>query len=372
MAPVDYHYGGFPPGDLQWDRLIPLLGPAGAGLARYDALLSAVPNPQVLLSPLVTQEAVLSSRIEGTITTVGEVLRYDAGVRPDDGEGSRGRDFGEVLNYRSAIAEAQRLLKELPLCGRVIRAAHGVLLADVRGADTRLGEYRTSRNWIGRPGCTEEEALFRPITPDQLQDGMSRWETYLHSTQPDALVQLAIVHAEFESLHPFGDGNGRLGRMLVPLFLLKQGLLSAPTFYISEYLEARRDEYYDRLLAVSQDGDWTGWCEFFLKALTEQAKANSQKAKRILDLYEDKKDWIVEQTHSHHAIKALDFIFERMVFSSSAFAARAGIPRPTARRIVRILRERGLLVPVQEASGRRPAVLAFAELVNVAEGRDIL
>jgi Fic family protein len=200
---------------------------------------------------------------------------------------------------------------------------------------------------------------------------MSAWEKYLHSQQPDALVQLAILHAEFEALHPFLDGNGRLGRMLIPLFLHDRKLLSGPTFYVSAYLEARRDEYYDRLLAVSRDGDWTGWCEFFLQALLSQGIANTEKAQAILSLYKDKKNWVVDQTHSQYAIRALDFIFNRPIFSASEFVAHSGMPQPTANRIINVLRDKGLLSVLREASGRRSSVLAFKELINLTEGRQV-
>lgn len=209
-----------------------------------------------------------------------------------------------------------------------------------------------------------------PIAPGQLVEGMGRWERYLHSHQPDALVQLAIAHAEFESLHPFLDGNGRLGRMLIPLFLFERKLLQAPMFYLSEYLESRREQYCGRLLAVSQDDDWTGWCEFFLTAVTQQANENESKVRRILNLYDEKKRWVVEATHSQHAITALDFLFDQPVFSGSQFTSKAGLPPPSARRILKLMSDSNLLRTVQEASGRRPAVYAFHELLNTAEGHE--
>ena len=197
---------------------------------------------------------------------------------------------------------------------------------------------------------------------------MSRWEKYLHGTESDVLVQLAIVHAEFESLHPFLDGNGRLGRMLIPLFLFERKLLHKPMFYLSEYLEARRQSYYDNLLAVSRDDDWTGWCEFFLRALTEQASKNEAKARRILDLYQSRKEWIVNVTHSQHAMRALDFLFGNPIFSGSIFVERAGIPLDTARRILKTCSDNGLLGVLQPGSGRRAAVYQFAELLKITEG----
>ncbi|RYH32051.1 MAG: Fic family protein, partial [Alcaligenaceae bacterium] len=311
--PVKYHVGKFPPPTLDWPRLIPLIGSANAAVARYDGLLQGIPNPRVLLSPLTTQEAVLSSRIEGTQATMGEVLEYEAGA--DDSSPSKTQDIYEVLNYRSAVREAEQLLKELPLSQRVLQAAHRVLLSGVRGQNKAPGEYRRIPNWIGPPNCTEETARFVPISAADLPEGMGRWEKYLHEPGHDKLLQLAIAHAEFEALHPFLDGNGRLGRMLVPLFLWQTGVIHMPMFYLSAYLEERRDEYYDRLLAVSNSDDWTGWCEFFLKAIEAQANENMGKVRQILALYDELKLKVVDWTHSQYAVIALDWIFERPIFS---------------------------------------------------------
>jgi Fic family protein len=371
-GPVHYHTDKFPPADLEWKRLIPLIGPANAALARYDALLSAMPNASVLLSPLTTQEAVLSSRIEGTQATMGEVLEYEAESDSDKFSPERQADIQEVLNYRRALRHAESMLERLPLSQRVMREAHRVLLAEVRGQGRAPGEFRRLPNWIGPPGGTIEEARFVPIAADKLPEAMGAWEKFMHSEAPDRLVQLAILHAEFEALHPFLDGNGRLGRMLVPLFLFQKELLHAPMFYVSEYLESNRQEYYDRLLAVSRDNDWTGWCEFFLRVITIQALSNEVKARKILVLYEDKKVWMVSITHSQYSIAALDFVFSQPIFSSSHFIQASRIPAPTARRILRLCAQHGLLRTLREASGRRPTVFAFPELLNIAEGRDIL
>lgn len=368
-GPVRYHEGAFPPPELDWPRLIPLLGPAAAAVARYDGMLAAIPNPSVLLAPLTTQEAVLSSRIEGTQATMGEVLEFEAGgevVSPE-----RRADIQEVLNYRAAMREAEGLLATLPLSQRVVRAAHKVLLGGVRGEDKQPGEYRRVQNWIGPEGCTIEEARFVPISADRLPDGMAAWERYGHEPALDRLVQCAVLHAEFEALHPFLDGNGRLGRMLVPLFLWQAGLIRRPMFYVSAYLEARREAYYDGLLAVSRDQDWTGWCRFFLEVLRAQAEDNLARAQAILALYEEMKGRVPEMTRSRHAIRALDWIFERPIFRSSDFVESAGIPAPTARRFLRVLQQGEVLRVMAPGSGRRAAVLAFPRLLNIAEGRQV-
>lgn len=367
--PVLYHDGRFPPSKLEWPRLLPLIGPANAAIARYDGVLHGVPNPNVLLSPLTAQEAVLSSRIEGTQATLGEVLEFEAEGELFDESTPKKADIREVLNYRTALYEAIRLLGELPLSQRLIREAHKVLMQGVRGHNRSPGEYRRVPNWIGPTGCTIEQARFVPCGADRLPQAMDEWERYLHAVAPDGLVQLAIVHAEFEAIHPFLDGNGRIGRLLVPLFLFSKGLLSRPNFYLSAYLESHRDEYYDRLLDVSREDDWTSWCEFFLRALIAQAQENQTKAQEILSLYRERKDWIVDITRSQHAVRALDWMFTRPIFKASDFIKSADIPRPTAIRILREVRDQGLLKEIRPASGRRSAILAFPALLNIAEGK---
>lgn len=372
MSTVFYHSGRFPPEQLELPRLLPRFGPAAAALARYDALLDRIPNPKLLLAPLVMREAVLSSRIEGTQTTMGEVLQFEAGQAPAS---QRSRDdINEVLNYRKAMGHAEQLItgvngrRPLPLCERVLKAAHQILMQGVRGANKQPGEYRRTANWIGESGCERENARFVPIDADRLPQAMAAWERYIHSEAPDQLVQLAILHAEFEALHPFLDGNGRLGRMLVPLFLWQVGLIRAPVFYISAYLDAHRDAYYNRLLAVSRDDDWTGWCYFFLEAIQQQAEDNLSKAQGILNLYDALKDQVIDLTHSQYAIPALDWIFKRPIFKSTDFVAQTNIPAPTARRILKCLRDSSICITTEEARGRRTAILAFPAPLNITEG----
>ncbi|MDE0678672.1 MAG: Fic family protein [Gammaproteobacteria bacterium] len=365
MPPVHYHEGRFPPDKIEWAQLIPLLGPAAAAVARYDGMLAAVPNPGVLLAPLSTQEAVLSSRIEGTQATMEQVLEFEAGRQA--ASSAIHEDIQEILNYRSAMLRAEQLLANLPLSQRVIREAHKVLLAGVRGQNKAPGDYRRIPNWIGAPGCTIETATFVPIAAEQLPDGMSAWERFIHDDQPDRLAQLAILHAEFEALHPFLDGNGRLGRMLVPLFLWQKGLIRRPTFYISAYFEARRDAYYGGLLAVSRDNDWTGWCRFFLDAVRTQAEDNLAKAQQILALYEEMKRRIPAVTRSRHAVRVLDWLFERPIFSSSNFIDSSSIPERTARRLLKGLQDDGVVRVISEPSGQSAAILIFPPLLNIVE-----
>ncbi len=368
--PVKYHVGDFPPDDLDWGSLIPLIGPANAALARYDGTLHAIPNAAVLLSPLMTQEAVLSSKIEGTQATMGEVLEFEAEGDVRSIPVEKRDDIEEILNYRQAMYHAKVILEKLPLCQRVVRETHKVLMTGVRGHKKSPGEYRKGPNWIGPPGCTIEEAKFIPVSADRLPAAMSAWEKYIHTDSKDRLVQLAVLHAEFEALHPFLDGNGRLGRMLVPLFMAKTELLSAPMFYISAFFERNRDEYYERLLTVSRDGDWTQWVSYFLEAVIQQAQENQRKADEILGLYERSKAEFSKVIHSQYSINALDFIFQRPIFRSPDFIKDPGIPSPTARRILKLLRDIGTLTTIRPGSGRRAGIYAFSELLNIAEGND--
>ncbi|MEP0814563.1 MAG: Fic family protein [bacterium] len=371
MPAVHYHYGKFPPASLDWERIIPLIGPASAAVARYDGVLSAIPNSRVLLSPLTTDEAVLSSRIEGTRTSLDEVLEYEA-AGPNGASPEKEADIHEVLNYRKALNWAMDMLNEIPLCLKLIKGMHKLLLEGVRGRSKSPGEFRKLPNWIGPPGCTIDDAKFVPISADKLLSAMSDWEKYIHENAPDKLVQLALLHAEFEALHPFLDGNGRLGRMFIPLFMFSAGLIGSPMFYISAYFEEKRDEYYDRLLAVSRDDNWTEWCMFFLIAVQTQAESNHSKAWAILNLYNQIKLQISELTRSQFAIHALEWIFKKPVFSSVDFVANSNIPEPTARRILNVLKEADILKNIRIGSGRRPSIFAFPQLVNIAEGKVVL
>jgi len=370
-GPVRYHLGAFPPDRIDWPRLVPLIGRANAALARYDGLVVSMPNPTVLLSPLTTQEAVLSSKIEGTVVTMGEVLQIEAGAGQGLTQPKRD-DAEEIHNYRTALRFAAKALDERPLSQALLKELHAVLMRGVRGRDKTPGAYRSEQNWIGSPGCKLESASFVPIPQAQLQSGMDSWSSYLgDARERDPLVQLAIVHAEFESLHPFKDGNGRLGRMIIPLFLFEQKLLAAPSFYMSGYLEARRDQYVEALRAISRDGAWTEWCEFFLGGMIQQAAENQSKAQAIVELHRQMLARVAKLTHSEHANSAVEFLFAQPIFASPHFVKASRIPRPTALRFLRVLREQGVLRTVVEGSGPRPAVFAFPELINIAEGKAV-
>ena len=278
-----YEPDSLPITSIDWSAHVPLIGQANAALARYDGMLQSIVNPAILLSPLTAQEAVLSSRIEGTQASMEEVLEYEADPE-EELEPSKRADIQEIINYRRAMGIAVERLKERPLCLNLLKELHAVLLDSVRGRNKAPGEFRRSQVYVGPSGAPIEKATFVPPSADRVAPALDNWEKYLHYEEKDRLVQLAVVKAQLEIIHPFLDGNGRMGRMLVPLYLFDRGLLSSPMFYLSAYLEEHRDVYYERLLGVSRDGDWNGWASFFLTAVVEQAAVNTQKTREILTL----------------------------------------------------------------------------------------
>src|ERR1700679_2814168 len=273
-----------PISSINWQSHVPLMGRANRALAKYDGVLYGVPNPAVLLSPLITKEAVLSSKIEGTQASLNDVLKFEAGeLFPDT---RKATDIHEIQNYRQALNQAEVDLREKPMHLNMLLKMHDTLLDSVRGRDMARGRFRTDQNWIGPGGCTIDQAHFVPPIPLDVPDLLSDWEKYYHGNDLDSLVQLAIVHAQFEIIHPFLDGNGRIGRILIPLFLNEKKILPVPIFYLSEYLDRNRDEYVGRLGALGGPGMWDEWINFFLRALEAQAELNCSKARAMLDLYE--------------------------------------------------------------------------------------
>lgn len=358
--------------NLDFQKLLGLVGRANVALARYDGLLQGIPNPEVMLSPLTTQEAVLSSKIEGTQATVDEVLEQEAGMIK---EGEKYKDIQEISNYRLALYKARQHLEMYPIRLGFVRELHRILLNSVRGQDKTPGEFRLEQNWIGRAGCPIEKATYVPPSPLRLMDDLQAWERYIDSDDIDFLLQVAVVHAQFELIHPFKDGNGRIGRILIPLFLYQKRALSQPMFYLSEYLESHHEEYYERLNAISTEGDWNGWIVFFLQAIAEQAVQNSKRVTAIRTLYEEMKLTVHDITHSQYSIHVLDAIFSKPIFRTSDLAhqltADYGIHAKTAPGLFRQLKQAGVLQEIQARKGNTAAILCFPRLLNLAEGRDI-
>ncbi|MGH6932186.1 MAG: Fic family protein [Dongiaceae bacterium] len=363
----------FPIRDLDWEPLIPLIGRANRSLALYDGILYGVPNPGILLSPLTTQEAVLSSRIEGTQATLTDVLKFEAGEAPE--QESRRVDILEIINYRRALRHAEATLNTRPFNLNLLLEMHAILLDSVRGRNKGRGRFRTTQNWIGSPETPIERADFVPPDPIHLEQALDNWEKYYHAERPDPLVQLAVVHAQFEIIHPFLDGNGRIGRIMIPLFLYEKKLLARPVFYLSAYLEVHRDEYIARLRALGRNREaWNQWIAFILCALDEQARANADKARAIIDLYTRLKKQVFELTHSQYAVPILDEIFRQPLFQSTNIKLMVA-RKPTRQAIanlLRIFRENGILKVARAGRGRRAQILAFAELINLCEGKKVI
>ncbi len=347
---------------INWERHVSNIAQANSHLARFDGILQTIPNPGLLLAPIMTQEAVLSSRIEGTQATLQDVLEFDA--EPSD-DIRNYHDVQEVDNYRKTLHYAIENLPRTPLTLNLIRKMHEILLDGVRGNNKRRGEFRKTQNWIGRPGANIEQATFVPPSPIDLIDHLSKLERYFHFDDKERLVQLAVIHAQFELLHPFLDGNGRIGRILIPLFLYEKQLISYPSFYISGFFDLKRDAYYDRLENISKNKAWDDWIEFFLQAVIFQAQAQNSLAKQIIGLYEEMKISVAEITRSHFVIKILDFIFARPIFKGSNFVKITGIPKATASRLLNSLVEGGILIPMREKTGRAGQIYRFGRLLEV-------
>jgi len=349
---------------LDWGAFVTLIGQANAEIARYDGILQSIPNPALLLSPLLRQEAVLSSRIEGTQATLKEVLQFEA--KPEQRTPKRD-DIREVVNYRIALETGAKKLEQIPLSLRLIREIHEILLRDVRDQSRNRGVFRKIQNFIGAPGEKIENARYVPPGPDKLMDYLSNFEKYLHYEEKDRLVQAAIMHGQFEIIHPFIDGNGRVGRLLIPLFLYAKKVLYRPMFYISAYFEQNRTEYYDRLLWVTQNNDWSGWIQFFLMAVIQQSKVNIRKAQKILSLYDDMKERIPEITRSQFSTQTIDVLFNNLIFTTKTFKEQSAIPKTSVHRILRSLTEAGIINVLAPSSGRSPTVFIFPQLFQIAE-----
>ena len=361
---VHYHVGKFPPKNLAWEVLAGPLAKASDAIARYDSFLGLIPDPALLIGPLMVQEAVTSSRIEGTQATVEDVLVYEAGK--DETDPSKRNDIQEVVNYQNAVREGERLLDELPISGRLLRAVHKVLLDGVRGQFRSPGLYRDDQNWIGF-NQNIDEARYVPLSPNDVEEAMHRWERYVNEDSSPALIKVAVAHAEFESIHPFKDGNGRVGRIVVPLMMHSEGLISDPCFYLSEFFEHRNSEYQDRLLAVSADDAWTEWCVFFLEAIATQAIENNEKAKQIFQLHEDTRAILLQETGSKSVDHIIKRLFKSPIFSAKQITETPGVGKKTAQRMLNEMKRLNIIREIIPHSGQRAAILLFPKLFEITE-----
>ncbi len=353
---------------LDWQALAPLIGRANAKLSNYNGILHNMVNPKILLSPLTKQEAVLSSKIEGTRASLSDIYQKDLGEKYDQ---EKENDIEEINNYRNALAFATEDLTRRPLCLNMLKDIHFRLLAGVRGHNKKRGEFRTTDVFIGAAGDTIENAKYVPPQYVDMIPALDNFEKYMHKEDEETLVQLAILHAQFEIIHPFNDGNGRMGRILIPLYLYSKNYLRSPVFYLSEYLENNRGEYYNRLNKISAEGDWQSWVEFFLKAVIIQSETNTQRAKKILELYDLVKEKIPSITHSYHSTAICDALFESPFITTTKLLNDVKINnKATCNNILSKLVDADILKIHKKGAGQRPTTYVFANLLNIVEGNN--
>lgn len=362
---VPYHYDQFPPKNLELSSFIHELLQATTAISKYDQMLKNMHNSEILLAPLRNQEAVISSRMEGTISTMDEILKYTADESGDAGNIPNYRsDVIETILYQRALFNAQHAIVDgYTLSSSMIRTIHQQLLSFGRGTTKSPGKFKVEQNYLA--DRLKNNILFVPISPEKLQEGLDLLFDYIENHPDPILVKTAVMHLEFEALHPFEDGNGRIGRMLITLLLWSKGVISQPHFYISGYLEENKNLYIDMMRNVSDTGDWNQWCAFFLKAVEQQAIKNLEIAEKIKNLYEEMKQIFTEKSSSKWAINALDYIFTNPIFRNNNFTTKSGIAPATAQRFSRILLEENLITTLEEASGRRSALYSFEPLMQL-------
>lgn len=365
-------------------RTVPVQGAAHHYLARAERAvgeLSGVTgrllNPFLLGSPLLRREAILSSRIEGTYTTAEQLVLLEAGSPPPD-ERQR-KDAREVLNYIEAMRLGLRMIRSLPLSGRVVCAVHARLLKGVRGEQQQPGEFRTTQNYIGRQSDGIRGARFVPPPVPEMLEALSELEKYIHlephgapdpMAEPDPtlsplLVRLALIHYQFEAIHPFRDGNGRVGRLLIPLLLICHGRLREPLLYMSAYFERQRDAYYDHMLRVSQTGDWRPWLEFFLRGVGESAHESVELASRMLSLREGWQHRFQSARSSALLLKLIDEMFKHPAITIAHASKVLGITAAAASANIKKLVDARILT---ERTGRkRSQVFVAGDILGIVE-----
>lgn len=333
--------------------LVRALSDADRALGELAGLGRAIPNPHLLIGPFTRREAVLSSRIEGTQADIAAVYAYEAGALKN-----RDTDAREVVNYVRAMDHGLQRLAELPVGLRLIRELHTHLMEGVRGGAAAPGEFRRVQNYIGRPGCTVETADFVPPPVSQMIPALEDWEAYLHTDDGNPpLVRLAYIHYQFETIHPFLDGNGRIGRLLIPLLLVEWNLLPLPLLYLSAFFEKHRGDYYDLLLAVSQRSAWEDWLLFFLRGVEEQARDAIVRARRLQDLQRQWRERL--QTRPYTAaslLKLVDELFAAPTVTVPQVQAILGVTHRAANQTVMRLVEEGVLVAVPGRARNRQFV----------------
>jgi len=352
------------PPDLRWSlEIVSALSEADRDLSRLNTMAGAFPFYKSLIMPFVRQEAVLSSRIEGTRASLVDLYAYEAGqlsfLEPAD-------DAREVFNYVQALEFGLERVKTLPVSLRLIRELHARLMKDVLGGSLTPGEFRRSQNWIGPAGSTLENATFVPPQVDEMLAALDAMEKFIHArSQIPALVRTALLHYQFEAIHPFLDGNGRMGRLLIILLLHEWRVLSQPLLNLSVYFEAQRQEYYARLLDVNKKGAWEEWLLFFLNGISMQAINDTVRLESLLSLRIDYLDRTKAGRRQERLEQVLDLVFQRPVLNIRQVEAELGIPYMTAERCIERLVKLGIL---REATGKaRNRIYRADEILAVIE-----
>ncbi|MDQ7840234.1 MAG: Fic family protein [bacterium] len=349
------------PPDLMWSPgLISALSTADRAVGRLAGEGGRLPSPHLLIRPFIRREAVLSSKIEGTQATLGELLAAEAGAAVNRSP----EDLREVGNYVAALEYGLERLRTLPLSLRLVRELHARLMGETRGGQVTPGEFRRTQNWIGPPGATLATATYVPPPPTEMTDCLRAWERFLHDTALPPLVQIALAHYQFEAIHPFLDGNGRVGRLLITLFLVERDVLPKPLLYLSAFFEATRREYYDRLLGVSERGEWKAWLEYFLTGVALQAEDATGRATRISEILTR---WrvVVGRFPSRTPSAVIDLLAENPYCTIQRVAKRLDVAYTTAQRAIERLES--LSVLTQVGAAKRGRVFCARALLNILE-----
>ncbi len=349
--------------DVSWE-LATIISHADRALSELAGVARTLPNPHLLMSPFMRREAVLSSRIEGTRASLSDLFLFEAA----NGVEKQTPDVREVSNYVGALEHGLARLSELPVSLRLIREMHARLMAGVRFEHTIPGEFRRSQNWIGPPGCTLADAVFVPPPEREMKEALAALETYLHSASPlPPLVRLALVHYQFEAIHPFLDGNGRIGRLLVILLLCSDGLLPQPLLYLSAYFERHRQAYYQGLLEVSRRGRWREWIEFFLNGVADQSRDAVRRSHLLLELREEYRRRL-GSSRSASPLRLAEALFSYPAVTIPAAARLLGVTWVAAKGNVLKLVDAGILT---ESPGReRNRIFIAREIIEIVEAQN--
>jgi len=349
------------PPRIVWSaELAARLSDADRAIGRLAGEGGRLANPHLLIRPFVRREAVLSSRIEGTQATLGELLAAEAGLAVDRSP----EDLREVANYVVALEQGVKRLQTLPLSLRLVRELHEALMRGVRGDVATPGEFRRTQNWIGRPGSSLATATYVPPPGDRLMECLGPWETFLHDRSLPPLVHAALAHSQFEAIHPFIDGNGRVGRLLITLLLVERGVLQTPLLYLSAFFEATRREYYARLLAVTEEGAWEAWLDYFLRGVAEQAEDALGRIHRIDELLLIWRGKLAGTT-SRLPERALDLFVGNPFWTVGKLAERTNVAFTTAQRAIDRLESAGILsLATKRKRGRVYCARAILEILE--------